>query len=152
MEHYLIIKVLGRKIGFDLLERKLQLWKGVGLFEIVDLGYEFYLIKFSCMEDKNYILDGGPWMIFDHYVTIREWEPNFNLEQALIDSTTVWICFPELALEYHDRRCLKAMGNRIGMTLKVDITIEEKIRGKYARVYVLVNLTKPLLPLIRFKG
>ena len=48
----LIIKLVGCRIRFRLLERKLlQLWCGAGVFKIVDLVYDFYLVKFSCMED-----------------------------------------------------------------------------------------------------
>ena len=36
-------------------------------------------------------------------------------------------------MEYYDRKCLKAIGNRIGKTLKVDITIEGKNRGKICK-------------------
>ena len=55
-------------------------------------------------------------------------------------------------MEYYDKKCLKIMGNRIGKTLKIDFTIEEMMRGKYARVCVLVDLMKLLIPLIRVGG
>ena len=43
---YLIIKLLRRHIGFRLLEKKLrQLWREIGAFDIMDLGYHYYLIK-----------------------------------------------------------------------------------------------------------
>ena len=73
-------------------------------------------------------------MIFDHYVMVREWTPNFNLERVTIDSIAIWVRFPKLVMEYYDKKCLRTTGNRIGKTLKIDFTTEEKTRGKYARV------------------
>ena len=50
----LIIKLLDKKVGFRFLKRKLlQIWKGTGVFELVDLGCDYYLVKFSCMDDKS---------------------------------------------------------------------------------------------------
>ena len=49
-------------------------------------------------------------------------------------------------MEYYDRKCLRALGNRIGKAIKIDFNNEEKSRGKYARVCVTVNLNKPVLP------
>ena len=70
----LIIKLLGRKVGFQLLEQKLlQLWRGIGIFKLMDLDNGFYLVKFSNIEDQDYMLIEGPKMIFDHYLTIQEW-------------------------------------------------------------------------------
>ena len=91
-------------------------------------------------------------MIFDHYIIVKESVPNCDLETASIDSLAVRVRFPDLSMEYYNLRCLKTMGNRIVKTIKVDITIEEKTSGKYARVCVLVDLTKPLLQLTRVGG
>ena len=55
-------------------------------------------------------------------------------------------------MEYYNKKCLKAMGNRIGKTLKVGFTMKEKTKGKYVRVCVMVDLTKLLLPLTCMGG
>ncbi|KAF7823588.1 ribonuclease H [Senna tora] len=35
-------------------------------------------VKFSCVEDYEAALMNGPWVIFDHYLTIRPWLPEFD--------------------------------------------------------------------------
>lgn len=36
------------------------------------------------MEDRDWALGGGPWMVQGHYLTIREWVPDFHLSEAKI--------------------------------------------------------------------
>lgn len=43
----------------------------------MDLGQDFFLVTFTCEEDQEFALLEGPWMIYDHYLTAREWSPNF---------------------------------------------------------------------------
>ena len=49
---------------------------GLRVFEIVDLGHDYDLIKFSCAEDCNYVLTGGPCMIS---VIISLWKNGFQI-------------------------------------------------------------------------
>ncbi|KAI8028181.1 hypothetical protein LOK49_LG02G03616 [Camellia lanceoleosa] len=44
---------------------------------------------------------GGPWVIMDHYLTMRRWEPNFKPSEALETKTPIWVRFPELPIEYY---------------------------------------------------
>ncbi|PNX76780.1 hypothetical protein L195_g032739 [Trifolium pratense] len=46
---------------------------------------------------------------------------------------------------------LHFIGNRIGRTVKVDRTTTTQARGKYARLCVEVDLTKPLLAMFQIK-
>ena len=68
---------------------------------MVDLDNEFYLVKFSNMEDREFVLTGGPCKILDHYLTIKEWVSNFNFTKAQIDFVATWVRFPKLPMEYY---------------------------------------------------
>lgn len=60
--HALIVKVFGRSVGFHYLHSKIMsLWKPAGRLDCVDLGKEFYLMKFGLVEDFDNVLKGGPW-------------------------------------------------------------------------------------------
>lgn len=45
---------------------------GRGMLNRVNLGQDFYLVTFTIEEDQRYALLEGPWLIYDHYLTIRE--------------------------------------------------------------------------------
>lgn len=141
-----IVKLLGRKIGIKALETRLkQIWVRKGIFHIIDLNNDFFLVVFSHREDQENALTEGPWLIYDHYLAVREWNPNFHPSSASIDKVAIWVRFSGLPIEYYDANILQHMGDRIGRTVWVDKNILSQERGKYARLCVKVDLTKPLL-------
>ncbi|XP_016206041.1 uncharacterized protein LOC107646367 [Arachis ipaensis] len=86
----------------------------------------------------------GPWKIFDHYLTVRLWKPEFDSMKASIDNIAAWVQLPGLPIEYYNRTILEKIGNIIGCTLKVDSNTAEVSREKFARICVEVDLEKPL--------
>ncbi|XP_028751595.1 uncharacterized protein LOC114711371 [Neltuma alba] len=144
----LIVKLLGKRLGLNRMEQRIQkMWARSGVVSVVDLSNDFFVVNFSTMDDYELALLGGPWMISDSYLTVRDWKPNFDPKTEAIEDVLIWIRFPDLPLEYYDESILEAMGNEIGRTVKVDMTTSLQSRGGYARVGVQVDLRKPLLPL-----
>ena len=69
----LIIKPFGKKVGYPYLVSKIQSkWNPKGGMDCIDLGFDFFLIKFELREDVDYILKGGPWFIGQHFLAIRQ--------------------------------------------------------------------------------
>ncbi|MCH86877.1 hypothetical protein A2U01_0007737, partial [Trifolium medium] len=148
-----IVQLLGRKIGYKALENRLkQLWVRRGVIQIVDLSHDFYLVTFTSLEDQCRALTEGPWMIYDHYLVVRAWSSNFDPSTATVTKTAVWVRFSGLPIEYYDSGILHFIGNRIGTTVKVDKNTLLQERGKYARLCVEVDLSKPLLAMFELKG
>ncbi|QHO28903.1 uncharacterized protein LOC127740571 [Arachis duranensis] len=142
----LIVKLLGRKVGYAEMKRRLEImWSNKGSLDVIDLGQDFYLVKFYANEDFDFALLEGPWKLYDHYLTVRLWEPNFNPQTATIDKVTAWIRPPGLPIKLYDRNILRKIENIIGRTVKVDSNTAELCRGKFARLCVEVDLTKPLI-------
>jgi hypothetical protein len=108
-------------------------------------------VYFSNEEDYTKSLEEGPWLIYDHYLVVREWCPNFYPGSATIDKTAVWVRIPDLPIEYYDAKVLHFIGNRIGKTVKVDKNTLFQERGKYASICVEVELNKPLLAMFELK-
>ncbi|WJX35274.1 hypothetical protein P8452_23289 [Trifolium repens] len=141
-----VVKLLGRRIGYKALETRLkQMWVRKGVINIIDLSNDYYLVAFSHEEDQYAALMDGPWFIYDHYLTVKEWSPNFHPASDTIQEVAVWLRISGLPIEYYDSRALRFIGNRIGRTVKVDKNTLSQERGKYARLCVQVNLSKPLL-------
>ncbi|KAK4269198.1 hypothetical protein QN277_022386 [Acacia crassicarpa] len=141
-----IITLLGRSIGYKALENRLQsLWAKRGVIKLINIGHGYYVVKFSNKEDSTNALTGGPWLRYDHYLVVRQWEPMFNSATAKVDKVAVWVRLPRIFLEYYDKEALAFIGDRIGETVKVDINTSCQLRGHYARLCVLVDLTKQLM-------
>jgi hypothetical protein len=148
-----IVKLLGRRIGYKALETRLkQMWVRKGVISIIDLSNDYYLVVFTNEEDKYAALMDGPWFIYDHYLTVKEWSPNFQPASDTIEEVAVWVRISGLPIEFYDAKILNFIGNRVGKTVKVDKNTLTRERGKYARLCVQVNLTKPLLAAFTIKG
>lgn len=57
-----------------------------------------------------------------------------------------------LPIEYYDQCVLTFIGNRIGKAIKVYKNTLSRERGKYSRLCIQVDLTKPLLAMFAIKG
>lgn len=101
-----IVKLLGRSIEYKALETHLkQMWVRKGVLNIIDLSNGYFLVDFSHKEDQSKALLEGPWLIYDHYLIVREWSPNFYPSSESI-KVAGWVRFSGLPLEYYDSRIL----------------------------------------------
>lgn len=99
----LIAKLLGKTLGFLVMREKLrQLWKPKGGMDVLDIGHGYFMVSFDEHADKVKAMGEGPWMIFDHSLSVREWDPDFVSSEAKVDKTLVWIRFPCLGLAYYE--------------------------------------------------
>ncbi|KAH1213844.1 hypothetical protein GmHk_14G041722 [Glycine max] len=149
----LVVKLLGKNIGFQAIKDCLtRIWKLVAGFDILDIGNHFYMVKFDTTEDRQKVIDGGPWMIFYHYLTVQTWTPDFISPTTKIDKTMVWVCFPGLNLIYYDESILLALARAIGTLIKVDSNTLDVRRERFARIYVQIDLNKPVVGKVGLKG
>ncbi|XP_015950050.1 uncharacterized protein LOC107474919 [Arachis duranensis] len=148
-----IVKLLGRKVSLVVLKRRLEImWGKNGSLDVIDLGNDFFLVRFYNSGDLDFALMEGPWKILDHYLTVQMWKPDFNPSTATIDKIAAWIHLPELAIEYYHRAILEKIANIMGRKLKVDTNTAEVTRGKFARLCAEVDLTQPLVSQYMING
>lgn len=87
-----IIKLLGRRLGYDQLKDKIhRLWRSSEALNLIDMGNDFYLIKLSSQDNYTKALKQGPWSIGSQYLSVRQWEPKFNPYEAKSLIATIWI-------------------------------------------------------------
>lgn len=142
----LIVKVFGRTVRFHfLLNRKNSLRKPSERMDCVDLGRDYFLIKFSSKEDFDKVLKGGSWFMGEHFLAIRKWELNFRPSIASFSSVAVWVRLLELPMKYYIAPALKEIGEVIGPILRVDANIASGLRGRYVRICVSLTLGSPSL-------
>ncbi|KAF7826344.1 ribonuclease H [Senna tora] len=124
--------------------RKALIIKLLGEVELVDLGNDYYLAKFDTYADQDFALTGGPWIILDHYLIVRPWTSLFYSKER-IQKLAAWVHLPDLPLELYDENFLYSIGNYIGSVIKIDTNTTLQARGKFARICVELDLSKPLL-------
>ncbi|XP_045797590.1 uncharacterized protein LOC123891736 [Trifolium pratense] len=149
----LVVKLLDKRLGYNMMKTNLEaIWKLKGGFDLMEVGNSFFMVKFAEEEDKNKVINGGPWMIFDRYLAFRQWYPTFNAATATIDKTMAWIRIPSLNLVYYDESLLWAVASMVGTPVKVDMHTLRVARGKFARLCVEIDLTKPVVGKVGING
>ena len=146
----LIVKVFGRTVGFSYLTFKINaLWKPIARIDCVNLGKNYFLIKFYGSDDYDKVLKGGPWFVREHFLAITSWEPYFRAFGDNLTSVAVWVRFPELPIDFYDLEVLKEIGSAIGPILRIDSYTAIGSRGSYARLCIQIDIDKPLITSIR---
>lgn len=85
-----VIKLLGKTIGYSMMKEKLKrVWKPAGCFDIMDVDNGFYMVKFDLAADREKAISDGPWMLFDHYLAVTSWTPDFASPTAKVERTTI---------------------------------------------------------------
>ena len=92
----------------------------------MDNGY--FVVKFS-LDDYNFVMYGGPWLIFKHYLTIRPWRPNFDIDQEDIKSLLVGVRLLYFPIEYCNHVFLMKISRTIGMPIKIHDAYESSFQG-----------------------
>lgn len=139
------MKVYGRTVGYNFLHAKiLSLWNSVGKIDCIDLGKDFFLIRFSVKKDHDSVLKNGPWFIRENFLSIRPWEPNFKPTTAVVSSVSVWVRLNELPIEYYNSEAFLIVGKAIRNVFRIDTHTAIGTRGRYARLCTQVDIDKPL--------
>lgn len=82
------------------------------MINIIDLSNDYYLVNFSYDDDHNPVLANEHWFIYDHYLTLKEWSPDFHPASIPIENLAVWVRILGLPIEYYDTKILSFIGNR----------------------------------------
>ncbi|KAJ4824921.1 hypothetical protein Tsubulata_043846 [Turnera subulata] len=149
-EKAVIVKLLGREIGYRALHTKIQsMWKPSGPFRLIDMENNFFIVRFWDSIDYWQALTGGPWAIYDHALCVQPWCQNFRAKAGAVEKATVWVRFPDLPVDRYHSKVLKTMGNMVGSTVRIDVKTESQTRAKFTKVAVAVDLMKPLKGMVR---
>lgn len=142
----LIIRYSGKNISFNILNQRLPaMWNLQGRFTLIDIGYGHFVARFENKTDYLHVLLDGPWKIFDNYLVTQRWVPEFRPRTAKLSKMAVWIRLPELPMEYFRDDIIKSILEDVGKPLKIDRTTATRVKGRFARAAVEVDLNKPLV-------
>lgn len=87
----LVVKLLGKNMGY-LVMKEYALALLMLTMAITGLNLIFK------STNKELHRSGGPWMLFDHYLCVFNWTPEFASPNAKIQRTMVWVRFLGLNL------------------------------------------------------
>ncbi|KAK9043443.1 hypothetical protein V6N11_071787 [Hibiscus sabdariffa] len=153
LDQTLVIKLLGRRIGYSTLRNKLlDLWKPHHAFRLMDIDNDYFLVTFKDHSDFLHVLADGPWTVFGHYLTVEPWTSDFFSSNPFLSTVWTWIHLLGFPATLYKRSLITAIGECIGPVVKIDHQTDSGRRGRFARLVVKVDLRKPLVSKIMING
>ncbi|XP_027335344.1 uncharacterized protein LOC113849554 [Abrus precatorius] len=149
----LIVKDFGKRIHPRILENKLKRdWVRAGSIKIIDLLRDYYIVSFTDENDYKHALYEGPWKVADHYLIVQRWRLFFLETEQKVRKIAVWVRIPSLNMELYNTNFLRRAGLKIETMLKVDQMTSIHSRGRFARIYVELDIWKKLVPQVKLWG
>ena len=103
-------------MGFNYLYSKIwSIWNPAKKMKCINLGLDYYLVKFSIEEDVDKVLKWGPWFIEQQFLAIRQWELDFKASKATFSLVVIWVRLSKLPIEYYDPAILLKKGKTNGL-------------------------------------
>ncbi|CAA0833242.1 Unknown protein, partial [Striga hermonthica] len=128
----------------SLYNRLMKMWPTMAGCNMMDLENVFYLIHFRTIEDVVQVLTGGPYVVGGSYMHVQPWSMEFDALNEELISTVAWIRLPGLPPHLYHKKIFRTIGQIVGKVVKIDHQMAALTRGKYARLVIMVDLTKPL--------
>ena len=139
-------KVWGESVQLaSIIHRTRNDWKFTrGQIDYVDLGNDWILLRFANSQDRGLVFDQRPWYVNGLNFVLIPWVPFFDPYSTLISRVDQWIRIPRLPWEFWDAECLSEILKPVGPVVRSDQNTLLRLKGKFARICVNLDVTKPL--------
>ncbi|KAJ8752658.1 hypothetical protein K2173_005547 [Erythroxylum novogranatense] len=122
-----------------------QQWQRTVILKVLDR-------RFKDNRDYLHVLTEGSWGVFGQVVAVQRWSPSFRPAIVAITRAVVWVRIPNFPLARYHPRILTELGNLVGTTVRIDGDTLHANRGRYVRIAVDIDLTRPLPPTVELDG
>ncbi|KAE8691303.1 hypothetical protein F3Y22_tig00110890pilonHSYRG00760 [Hibiscus syriacus] len=150
MQRSAIVRLLGGTVGYKMLlmiessccgNRKKT--SSLAVTEILTASKPFY------NRLTNY---KAPWTIYVSYLTVQPWSKKFSKSESHPSKVIVWVRFPRLPYICYSKALFRHIMGVTEKVIKIDYNAHADKREQLARLTVMVNLNKPLIPCLKIDG
>ena len=123
---FLIGKVLGESVPLKSIFSKMKAeWKTSDESSFMDLGNDFFLIKFSTSKDCSKVWEDRPYFIKKQVIVLQRWREEFDPFNESLKATTLWARVIGLPIELWGANIVIIIMGQVGGVLRVDKRNEE---------------------------
>ncbi|XP_059462835.1 uncharacterized protein LOC132191762 [Corylus avellana] len=119
-------------------------WKLSGTLTFKILGENLFLIEFEKARDKDRVLEGRPWVFEGNLFLVEDFDGRTPPSKITFEKAYFWMRMLHLPLACMGREVGLKLGSSVGRVEEIDTDKDGIGWGKYLRVKVLVDLSKPL--------
>nr|XP_016441125.1 PREDICTED: uncharacterized protein LOC107766790 [Nicotiana tabacum] len=105
----------------------------------------YYVFIFSTIEDRDLVMQAGPYSYHNKPFILQNWEREFHFDPKCITTIPLWLHFPSLPVGYWTADALSKVASAIGTPMYTGRYTADLNKISYARVLVKVDITKPIL-------
>lgn len=129
-----------------------HLWPTAAPYKFIDCAGDCFIIKFGNQQDYQMALLNGPWVVYGHYLTVQPWTPEFSPLDHSVTHVVGWVRLPMLPVKYYQNSVVRAIEQMLGSVIRIDYNTEVGERGRFARLAVVIDLSKPLISKVNVDG
>lgn len=154
-ERTLLGRLYGRpSINFQAFQATMkQAWK-VDSVICKHLEPGLFSFEFQNLENRNHILETGPWSFSGHLLVLKPWEPNTPPQCINFDFCYFWVHIHGLPIEGRSLEAIRNVAENIGVVSEVKMESKGAAAIIVGKAKVLLKLSSPLESgmTARFKG
>ncbi|KAE8713418.1 hypothetical protein F3Y22_tig00110210pilonHSYRG00096 [Hibiscus syriacus] len=149
MDKWMVAKLISNKIidGEMVMEMFRCVWASGKLLRASCLEQNFFLFKFTSVEEKVAVLEGTPWSYGGDLLAIKDFEARLSLNEHDFSMLPIWLRIYNVPLGWMNREIGEKLGNALGKLLAVDFREGE---GDFFRIRVEMDCKSPLRRCLTF--
>ncbi|KAL9425867.1 hypothetical protein AB3S75_032771 [Citrus x aurantiifolia] len=141
--------LLAREINIVGLKAALQqVWRTLREVQIEEMRDNIFLFKFGTETDKRNILAGGPWHFDRALIVLVEPRGIGEINKQVFTHASFWIQKHNVPILCMNEETIKEIGGEIGTVEEVGTNASGECFGKYARLRISIDITKPLIKIL----
>ena len=121
-----------------------QSWRVLREVIVESMGNNTFIFKFSSEADKRRILSTGPWHLNKALVVLTEVTGLGEITKQDFSQSPFWIQIHSVPLMCMNNEMARIIGSKVGKVLEVDQNGTSECLGKFLRIRIMLDITKPL--------
>ncbi|XP_019233757.1 PREDICTED: uncharacterized protein LOC109214304 [Nicotiana attenuata] len=97
------------------------------------------------MEDKNLIVQNGPYTFNSRPMVLKDWDPDFQIQNESMRIVPIWVNLLGLPIQCWAEKNLGRIASLLGKPICTDKLTAQCERISYARVLIEMDIIQPLL-------
>ncbi|TXG57799.1 hypothetical protein EZV62_015628 [Acer yangbiense] len=141
----------GKKVNRDAFKGLIeQIWSPFGQVEVELVGENTFMFYFINKEDRNRVWLRGPWHFGNSLIVLEKPEGSGNISKLGFNRADIWVQIHDIPIMCMNRRTTRWLAEQIGEVVEIPSESRE-CWGKYIRVKVKIDITKPLKQWLKLK-
>ncbi|KAL5836692.1 hypothetical protein ACOSQ3_013861 [Xanthoceras sorbifolium] len=152
IEHCLVGKILSRrKVNREAFRGTIeQIWGTVGRIEIEMVGDNVFVFHFQSLEDKAMVWSRGLWHFDKNLIVLEKPVGPGEISQLRFQFSELWIHIYNIPLACMNCKVARLIAEEVGTIVKFPMDSKD-LWGKFLRIKVRIDITKPLKRGIRMR-